>query len=161
MSSYHRVLKSKTHFWVLISFNISAVFYPIESMFLCWLPFSPSTFFLSPGYSSPVTFASSTASSQPLHVRVLPRTLSGPFLYHFILSSLATFFTIYVSKTSKSLSRAQTLLWTLDFHNIVLWMSQHHIKFNLLTYEIPMILFNLVIFHCSVLKLTPVPHQVP
>ena len=39
VSPYHRMLKKK-HFWVLISFDISAVFYPVESMFLCWLPFS-------------------------------------------------------------------------------------------------------------------------
>ena len=85
-SSFH--LTSQQYF-ILLNPCFCAVFpFLWTSMVYC----TPSTCFLSPGYSFPVTFASSAASPQPLNVRALPHTLSGPFLYHFLLSSLATFF---------------------------------------------------------------------
>ena len=99
VSPYHRMLKKNIS---ECSFHLTSqqYFILLNPCFCADFPFlwtsmvycTPSTCFLSPGYSFPVTFASSAASPQPLNVRALPHTLSGPFLYHFLLSSLTTFF---------------------------------------------------------------------
>lgn len=98
---YLHITEYKELFWVLISLEISAIFYLVESslpvvtfftsghLWYCTLPT-----FLQLGSFFAVLFASSASSSQPLNPRVPPLTLSGPFLISlyvlFLVSILLT-----------------------------------------------------------------------